>query len=53
MSEVLDSYQFHVCIDDKCLNLERVARLVAGLVAHERFWFYLAFFELGSFRVCR
>ncbi len=37
------------CASVKFISGERIARLIADLEAHERFWYYLAFCE--CFRV--
>jgi hypothetical protein len=38
----------NVCVSESgsVVFRERVARLVSDLEAHERFWYYLVFFEL-------
>jgi len=43
-----------IYIPNKSISSERVARLIADLEAHERFWYYLALFQVsGGYRVCR
>ena len=64
MNDIVYTFMFssEQCFDDEInseavdsfVNYgERIARLIAGLEAHQRFWYYLALFELGGYRVCR
>lgn len=40
------------CVSSKYISGERIARLIADLEAHQRFWYYLAYFELGGCQRC-